>query len=156
MRNLEYLKSIHPRHFPSDLSEEEQVEWLRIATPNALDIAKRACTEFYGPEVHARVIAEIDRKSREESDRKTLEAIGRSAPAPWYRDRNFLLGAASMGVTCLLGVSTLFLGRCTFGGLISYPEPSANEDGNRDSQASPADSPDDHSKDKHANGTGNN
>jgi len=80
----------------------------------------------------------------------------RDTSIKWYRDRNFLLGAASMGVTCLLGVSTLFLGRCTFGGLISYPEPSANEDGNRDSQAGPADSPDDHSKDKHANGTGNN
>lgn len=68
MRSKEELKLIHPRTFPSNLSVEEQIEWLRIAKPHALEIARVACTEFHGSEVHARVLAEIDRKAKDASE----------------------------------------------------------------------------------------
>lgn len=97
MRSKEDLKRVHPKHFPSNLSEAEQIEWLRIAKPNALEIARQACTEFHGSEVHARVIAEIDRKTRDTAeDTRHREEMDASAHANRRANQALSVGLGSL------------------------------------------------------------
>lgn len=82
MRDTQYLKSIRPKDFPYNLSEDEQVEWMRIADSKSLDIARRSCTDLHPPNVHARLIAEIDRRAVEDSaDRRHGEEMTAAAVA---------------------------------------------------------------------------
>lgn len=108
MRSKEELKQIHPKTFPSNLSVEEQIEWLRLAKPNALEIARQACTEFHGPEVHARVIAEIDRKEKDAVD-DWRHGEEMTAAAHSNRRAN---QALSVGVGALILALTAILQQC--------------------------------------------
>lgn len=97
MRSNEELKQIHPKNFPSNLTVEEQIEWLRIANPQALGIARQACVGFHGPEVHARVIAEIDRKDRDSVEGiRHAEAMAASAHANRRANQALSAGIGSL------------------------------------------------------------